>query len=154
MRDHRPTSTQDLIAGSQLRKFTEHVSEILEINQALKSIIAPSMLNYCRAANVRQSQLLIEVANASLQVKLNYERIRILSELRAAGFSRLVGIEFKVNPELYKAEPVKTKSSTAESHRSHGLSQDAANSIMMLADSAPPKLKQRIESLAKLANKN
>ncbi|MGO1191283.1 MAG: DUF721 domain-containing protein, partial [Vibrio casei] len=65
MRDHRPKLTQNLIEDSSLKKFTQHVSEILAINAALKTIISPNMLDYCRAANVRQSQLLIEVANAS-----------------------------------------------------------------------------------------
>lgn len=151
MRDHRPKLTQDLIADSSLKKFTQHVSEILAINAALKTIISPSMLGYCRAANVRQSQLLIEVANASLQMKLNYERIRILSELRAAGFSKLVGIEFKVNPDLYRAESVKEKKKT---YKSHELSQDAAHSMLMLSELASPKLKRRLESLARLANKS
>ncbi|OEF24972.1 DUF721 domain-containing protein [Vibrio rumoiensis] len=151
MRDHRPKLTQDLITDTHLKKFTQHVSEILEINTALKKILPPSMLKYCRAANVRQSQLLIEVANASLQMKLNYERIRILSELRAAGFSKLVGIEFKVNPDLYRGESIKEKKKV---YKNHTLSQDAANSMLMVAAFAPPKLKQRIESLARLANKN
>ncbi|HBV75158.1 MULTISPECIES: DUF721 domain-containing protein [Vibrio] len=150
MRDHRPKLTQNLIEDSSLKKFTQHVSEILAINAALKTIISPNMLDYCRAANVRQSQLLIEVANASLQMKLNYERIRILSELRSAGFSKLVGIEFKVNPDLYRAESVKEKKKI---YKYHELSQDAAHSMLMLSELASPKLKLRLESLARLANK-
>ncbi|WP_425315035.1 DUF721 domain-containing protein [Vibrio litoralis] len=148
MRDHRPKLTQDLIGDSQLKAFSQHVSEILSINQALKSILPKNLLAHCRAANVRQNQLLIEVANASFQMKLNYERIRILSELRAAGFSRLAGIELKVNPELYRSESLKEKDVT---YKQHALSKEAAQSILMAASLAPPKLKQRMESLAKLA---
>ncbi|WP_105902277.1 DUF721 domain-containing protein [Vibrio gangliei] len=150
MRDHRPKLTQDVISETGLKQFTEHVSDILAINQTLQSILPASMVAHCRAANVRQSQLLIEVANASIQIKLNYERIRILSELRAAGFSRLVGLEFKVNPELYRGESLQEKKK--DYHQ--GLSEQAAQSILMVADMAPPKLQQRMKSLAKLAEKN
>ncbi|MGO1191665.1 MAG: DUF721 domain-containing protein, partial [Vibrio casei] len=83
-------------------------------------------------------------------MKLNYERIRILSELRSAGFSKLVGIEFKVNPDLYRAESVKEKKKI---YKYHELSQDAAHSMLMLSELASPKLKLRLESLARLANK-
>lgn len=151
MRDHRPKLTQDLIGNSQLKAFSQHVSEILSINKALKTILPKNLQTHCRAANVRQSQLLIEVANASFQMKLNYERIRILSELRATGFSRLVGIEFKVNPDLYRGDAIKE---SKKSYKQHALSEEAAQSILMVADFAPPKLKQRMESLARLAQAN
>lgn len=151
MRDHRPKLTQDLISDTHLKQFSQHVSEILAVNQALQTILPASMLTHCRAANVRNSQLLIEVANASIQMKLNYERIRILSELRSAGFSRLVGIEFKVNPELYRGESLK-QDKTEYKHQP--LSEQAAQSILMVADMAPPKLQQRMRSLAQLAQKN
>lgn len=150
MRDHRPKLTQDWISGTQLKAFSEHVSEILSINEVLKNILPPSMIKHCRAANVRHSQLLIEVANASIQMKLNYERIRILSELRSAGFSRLVGLEFKINPELYSGPVIKEDEPT---YKQHALSEEAAQSILMVADFAPPKLQKRLKSLAQLAQK-
>lgn len=151
MRDHRPKLTQELIGDSQLKAFSQHVSNILSLNEALNRILPKSLSPHCRAANIRQSQLLIEVANASVQIKLNYERIRILSELRAAGFSHLVGIEFKVNPDLYRTEVVKEEK---ETYRQHVLTEGAAQSILMVADLAPPKLKQRMQSLARLAQTN
>ncbi|MBD1576875.1 DUF721 domain-containing protein [Vibrio sp. S11_S32] len=151
MRDHRPTLTKDLFTDPRMNQFNQHVSDILAINKTLQSILAPAFRPHCRAANIKNSQLLIEVANASLQMKLNYDRIHILSQLRANGFSKLSGIEFKVNPDLYRAEPINEKS--APPYQPTGLSESAAQSILMIADLASPKLKRQIERLAKLGKK-
>lgn len=151
MRDHRPTLTKDLLIDYRMGQLSQHVSDILKINKALQSILTPAFRPHCRAANIKSSQLLIEVASASLQMKLNYDRIHILSQLRANGFSKLSGIEFKINPDLYRTDSIKEKPATP--YQSSGLSENSAQSILMIAGLAPPKLKLRIESLAKLAKK-
>ncbi len=149
MRDHRPQLTQQLFNDAKLSQFQQHVNDILELNKVLQSILNPQLTDYCRAANIRDNQLLIEVANASLLTKLNFERIQILSEFRRSGYARLASIEFKVNPELYQ-QPKMASSKKSEKKMNH-LSQDAAQSILMAAEMAPPKLKQRLEKIAKLA---
>ncbi|MFV0574402.1 MAG: DUF721 domain-containing protein [Vibrio sp.] len=148
MRDHRPESTQDLMQSSKMDRFSQHVGEIIKINDALKKILPVSLQPHCRAANVRNNQLLIEVATASFQIKLNYDRIRILSELRSSGFSKLISIEFKINPDLYVAKQADVKKKITYMNT---LSEGSAESILTLTDFASPKLKQRLESLAKLA---
>jgi len=150
MRDHRPTLTQDLIASSRLGQLQEHAKLIGDINQQLQAILPIGLRAHCRAANISDNHLVVEVASASIQMKLNYDRIQILNQLRSQGYAGLMGIQIKINPSLYAEHRI----AEPEAPRKPPVSEQAAEFILMAASGAPPKIKQRLENIARLAEKN
>ncbi|MDN3699515.1 MULTISPECIES: DUF721 domain-containing protein [Vibrio] len=151
MRDHRPTLTQTLISESRFSQLQEHAAEIMTINNALRDILPKGTANQCRAANLRGGNLVIEVASASIKMKINYDRLMILSQLRNMGFARLIGLEVKINPALYRT--MQEKHENKEPSRPP-ISDAAAGSLLMIAEMAPPKIKARLEKIAQMAEKN
>jgi hypothetical protein len=151
MRDHRPKLTESIIEGSQLSKIQSHAADINLLNRNLKTILPPNCVEYCRVANIRGGHLVIEVANASLKMKLDYDRLSLLSQLRQAGFSNLIGLEFRIEPSLYqnKLEEIKE----AYPQKRAPLSEEAAQYLTSTAQGAPEKIKQRLLNIAALAGK-
>lgn len=154
MRDHRPTLTEQLISDSKLSEIQKHASEILRINEVINQIVPKHAVGHCRAANIRGSHLIIEVASAALKMKLDYDRLNILSQLRNHGFARLISLELKINPSLYKLPTSNTEKSENDIPPRPPISHNAAQALLMIAESAPPKIKKRLEQLALLAEKN
>ncbi|MCW8332720.1 DUF721 domain-containing protein [Vibrio sp. SCSIO 43135] len=150
MRDHRPTLTDELITGSKLGQIQQHAGEIIKINQALSQILPKGVVDHCRAANVRSNHLVIEVASAAIKMKLDYDRLNILNQLRNAGFARLMAVEIRINPGLYQRRPGEFTSDKPAKKRAP-LSNNAASALLMIASGAPPKVKKRLEKLAQLA---
>lgn len=149
MRDHRPTLGDDIIADSQLSKLQQHAKEIMMINQELKLILPRGTERHCRVANIRDNQLILEVASASIKMKIDYERLTILNQLRSKGFARLIAVTVQINPELYRVERDKLEKPKPR----EPISDIAAQYLEMIASGASPKVKARLESLAKLANR-
>ncbi|KII79894.1 DUF721 domain-containing protein [Vibrio renipiscarius] len=148
MRDHRPTLSNDIISDSRFADLQKHAKEIIAINDLLKDILPKHTVEHCRAANVRDGQLVLEVASAAMKMKLSYDRLYILSQLRNQGFARLIAIDVQINPELYRSQ--KTQKPEAIKPR-EPISEVAAEYLQGIAENAPPKIKARLESLAKLA---
>lgn len=152
MRDHRPTLANEWITASRLKQIQKHAGEILAINQCLSTLLPKSLRPHVRAANLRDGCLAIEVASAAIKMKLDYDRLYLLNQLRTNGFSRLITIELKINPDLYR--DTESKSHEPSSVPRPPLSDNAAHALLMIADSASPKVKKRLESLAKLSKKS
>lgn len=150
MRDHRPTLTEDIISKSKLAGIQEHAAQIHKLNQTVLELLPQDIRRYCRVANCRGSQLIIEVANAAIKMKLSYDRLHLLSQLRQKGFARLINIDINVRPELYTNEPNMVEEKKPERPP---LSQATADNLNMLAQMAPDKIKKRLQNIAKLANK-
>ncbi|PFG45242.1 hypothetical protein ATG66_3520 [Vibrio sp. ES.051] len=148
MRDHRPTSSEDVIAESQFKKIQEHAGEILQLNQALQEILPQGTADHCRVANIRSGHLLIDVASAALKMKIDYDRLMILNKLRTQGFAKLMSIEVRINPSLYR-----NRFEQDNRPKRPPLTESAANSLMMIADMAPPKVQERLKRLAEMAEK-
>ncbi len=150
MRDHRPTSTEAIISDSKLQLLQEHASQINRLNRLLMPLLPKGTTEQCRAANIREGILIIETASAAIKMKLDYERLSILNHLRANGFARLSGIEIKINPALYRQQEEQHK----QLKKRPPLSDSAALSILTTAGMASsPKVKARLESIARLAKK-
>jgi hypothetical protein len=150
MRDHRPTSTEQLIQSAGFSKIQQHAQKIAQANLAISSILAPNVAKMCRVANIRGGYLLIEASSAAIKMKLDYDRLYLLSQLRSQGFANLMSIEIKVNPGLYlneKTTEIKEESKT----RKHAVSDVAADYLRMVAQDAPDKIKKRLENIANLA---
>lgn len=151
MRDHRPKSTTDLLASSKLQAIQKHASELANLNQILKPYLPKGTEALIRVANIRHGCLMLEVASAAIKMKIEYERLAILSALRKQGFARLIGIDIKINPEIYRSIDRKQKSES--NTRSREISSMTAEMLTMVASHASPKVKQRLENIAKLAKK-
>ncbi|OIQ23691.1 DUF721 domain-containing protein [uncultured Vibrio sp.] len=152
MRDHRPTLTQELLSDSKFDKLQQHAQEILTINQELTRFLPPYMGKHCRAANVRGSHLLLEVSSASMKMKLDYDRLTLLNHLRSAGFAKLISVEIRINPSLYHQQET-SKNKDDQFKKRAPLSENAAQSLLVIAESAPQKIRDRLERIAKLAKK-
>ncbi len=150
MRDHRPTLGDEIIAESRFSQLQQHAEEIMLINKELKAILPRGTEDHCRVANVRDGQLVIEVASAGIKMKLDYERLSILNQLRSRGFARLMAITVQINPDLYRN---KQANDPEERKPRDPISENAAQYLNMIASGASPKVKARLESLAKLAKK-
>ncbi|AQM18868.1 DUF721 domain-containing protein [Vibrio anguillarum] len=148
MRDHRPTLTKELISDSSLKKIQQHATEILALNKVLNKLLPKGTADHVRAANVRGGHLIVEVASASIKMKLDYDRLHILNQLRNQGFAKLISIELKINPALYRNRGMKEEKETVARPP---LSENTAQALLMVASSASPKVKKRLENLAKLA---
>ncbi|MDW6018000.1 DciA family protein [Vibrio plantisponsor] len=152
MRDHRPTSTDELIESSRLSKLQQHAKEIIQINLILQTLLPKGIEPHIRAANVRGGHLVLEAASASIKMKVDYERLNILNQLRNQGFGKLISIEIKINPAIYRTQKGSIKDQKEAIPRPP-LSENAASSLLMVAQNANPKVKQRLENIAKLAKK-
>ncbi|EPE37716.1 hypothetical protein CF66_2245 [Candidatus Photodesmus katoptron] len=82
-------------------RILNHCKKILEIDQYLKKNLPEIIVSYCRVANIRDNCLIIEVANAGLKILINSEMSGILKQLKKAGFTYLMKLKVKVNPNLY-----------------------------------------------------
>ncbi len=150
MRDHRPTLGDEIIADSRLSQLQQHAKEIMQINSELKTILPKGAEDHCRVANIRDNQLILEVASAGIKMKIDYERLHILNQLRAKGFARLIGVTVQINPDLYRDQ---TQQHQVAKPRDP-ISETAAQYLEMIASGASPKVRARLESLAKLAKKD
>lgn len=153
MRDHRPTATDELIQASKLKQIQEHAKAILLINRQLQEILPKGLKTQVRAANVRGGNLVLEAASAALKMKVDYERLHILTQLRQNGFGHLISIEVRVNPELYRQSKITPEDARAANPRPP-LSEHAAHVLLAIADQASDKVKKRLQSLARLAKAN
>ncbi|MDF2153324.1 DciA family protein [Vibrio sp. CAU 1672] len=149
MRDHRPTSTEDVIAESQFRQIQDHAAEILQLNQALQAILPKGTADHCRVANVRHGHLLIDAASAAIKMKIDFDRLMILNTLRTQGFAKLISIEVRINPSLYR-----NQFAADDRPKRPPLTEAAADSLMIIADVAPPKIRERLQRLADMAKKS
>ncbi|MGL4380322.1 MAG: DUF721 domain-containing protein [Vibrio sp.] len=150
MRDHRPTATDELIQASKLKQIQDHAKAILLINRQLQEMLPKGLKSQVRAANVRGGNLVLEAASAAIKMKVDYERLHLLSQLRQNGFGHLITIEIRVNPELYRQTLANADAApTAQPRRA--LSEQSAHVLLAIADHASDKVKKRLQSLAQLA---
>ena len=148
MRDHRPTLGDEIIAESRFSQLQKHAEEIMMINKELKTILPRGTEDHCRVANVRDGQLVIEVASAGIKMKIDYDRLMILNKLRTQGFAKLMSVEVRINPSLYR-----NRFQQDDRPKRPPLTESAAKSLMTIADMAPPKIQERLKRLADMAEK-
>ena len=104
-----PHIYRQLIESSRLSKLQQHAKEIIQINLILQTLLPKGIEPHIRAANVRGGHLVLEAASASIKMKVDYERLNILNQLRNQGFSKLISIEIKINPAIYRFKKGSTK---------------------------------------------
>ncbi|KLV06224.1 hypothetical protein ABT56_09265 [Photobacterium aquae] len=147
MRDHRPKPTTDLLDDSSLGNIQQRAIALSKLDKAVKQHL--NCADHCRVSNYRQGVLVIETASAAWSMRLNYERLNLLRTLRENILPNLVTIEVKVNPALAAIAPEYKPKSPAI--RRKPLTAKAAGYLLQTADSAPEKIKRRLERIAALA---
>lgn len=147
MRDHRPTESSQLLAQQGLQGIQQRSKDILALQQALQQCLPAHTAKLCRAANLRDGQAIVEVASASLKMKLNYDRLRIISALRQQGYPHLTGLEISINPDIYAQSDTKERAPKATKKR-RPMSAQTAQMLSELAETASPKLKAQLQKLA------
>ncbi|SIO05778.1 DUF721 domain-containing protein [Salinivibrio sp. ES.052] len=145
MRDHRPRSTLHLLE-SDPNNIAQRAVELAKLNTLILSLLPGETSKACRVANYRDGVLVVEVGSAAWAMRLNYERQHLLSVLRKKGLASLTTIEVKINPALAAVDR-KDDKKVASRH----LSQASGELLRALGESASPKLKTRLNALAKLA---
>lgn len=151
MRDHRPTSTGDLLAQSRLKTIQEHAVQVHKLTTVIRSILPKGTEDFIRVANVRNNYLHLQAASAAIKMKVSYERLTILNFLRANGYAGLMGLDITIDPTIYKSAQNETKQ---DSDTRAPVSENAAAMLKMIASNASPKVKARLENIANLADKN
>lgn len=149
MRDHRPTSTGDLLAQSRLKTIQEHAEQVHHLTQLIKAILPKGTQDFIRVANIRNNYLHLQAASAAIKMKVSYERLNILNHLRANGFAGLMGLDITIEPTIYKS--ASSEKHTDQKPTKAPVSENAAAMLKMIATNASPKVKARLENIAKLA---
>ncbi|WP_434358398.1 DciA family protein [Parasalinivibrio latis] len=148
MRNHKPESTDKLITGGLPQQIQQRAMAISRLNKALHGCLPGDAANHCRIANFRDGILVIEAESPSWGMRLNFERINLISALRAGPLPSLMSIEVKVNPTV--AKPVAREEKQANPRK---ISDTAAAYLKMVAENAPDKVKERLEAIAALAER-
>jgi len=152
MRDHRPTPTNELLAQSRLKTIQEHAKQVNQLTEVIRSILPKGTANFIRVANIRNNHLLLHAASAAIKMKISYERLNILNFLRANGFAKLMGIEITIEPSIYTSN--KPDQNQIKTKNTPPLSENAGAMLKMVARNASPKIKVRLENIARLADKS
>ncbi|MGL9769667.1 MAG: DUF721 domain-containing protein [Sodalis sp. (in: enterobacteria)] len=164
MRDNRPylinnlfSSTADMSRVSLL-KIQQQAILLLNLNRAVNTLLPTVLYPFCRVASFRQRILVLETANASWKMRLQYEQPQLLSALKAQILPSLSFIDIRINPTLAIKQELNTQKNNDSRHieqlleeKPRRLSVQSAASIRHLAARSEGNLKNALERLAKLA---
>jgi hypothetical protein len=73
----------------------------------------------------------------------------ILNKLRTQGYAKLISVDVRINPSLYR-----NRYEQDDRPKRPPLTESAAKSLMIIADMAPPKIQERLKRLADMADKS
>ncbi|TEW51332.1 DUF721 domain-containing protein [Psychromonas algicola] len=130
--------------------YQQSTSLITKLDMVLQSYLKQHNINDCRIGNIENGSLIIESPTSIWLQRLQFIRSEILTELRQHHPS-LTKIKIKVNPDLAKVSPLQLKKNTLVKKRAQKMSKDVADSFLVLAEDADPKLKKALQSLAKFS---
>lgn len=149
MRDHKPATLDKWFESRELKQFAEKATYLNRIQEILGKILPGYFKDQYRIGNLQQGILILEVANAALANRLQYERMEILSQLRSSGIHQLSSLEIKIRPDIYQS---RTHTSTLEKRNTppKHVSPQTADLLRETAQWMPDEIKQRLNNIAKL----
>ncbi|MDD1782269.1 DciA family protein [Enterovibrio sp. ZSDZ35] len=153
MRDHRPQAALDLLEKGLAGQVRQRAFALSQLNDQVKALLPPHSAKHCRVANFRDGILIIECGSSTWANRLNFDRHVLLSSLRQSTLPSLMTIEIKVNPELAKREVEEIKAKEIK-EKSSPVSPVAAEYLKAIAQSAPEKIRKKLEAIAALADKS
>lgn len=135
---HQSSTLPDLAEKAELLRY---------LNQYVKQTLSGPVTEQLTVANLRQGVLVIETTTAAWAARINFQKAKLLQQLRHETLPMLTAIEVKVNPSNAKLE-VKPKVETKQ------ISETAASHIAALAEHTDGTLAEKLKRLAALASRN
>ncbi|MDR0218950.1 MAG: DciA family protein [Enterobacteriaceae bacterium] len=152
------------VEKNPLQAIQQHAIALLKLNRAVLSLLPVPLRPWCRIANYRKQILVLEAGNASWKNRLYYEIPNLLSTLRSEILPSLSSIDIRINPSLMvksinngqNGEKTSTErlSNDNQNLPMRQLSHESAETLMILAERCPEKLKKKLEQLAALAGES
>jgi len=99
-RKSKTASMSDLLANPKgsLSSLVHNINRINRLSQSLTSVLPDPLAKHCRVSRFEEQQLVIAVDSGEWASRLRYEKLELLSHLRANGFANIHGIDIVVNP--------------------------------------------------------
>ncbi len=132
--------------SSTIPELAEKAELLLHLDHYVKQMLSGPVIEQLKVANLRQGILVIETTSAAWAARINFQKSKLLQQLRAETLPMLTAIEVKVNPGLAMYEP---KSQVIQNE----LSEEAASHIEALAQHVDGELGQKLKRLAALASR-
>ncbi|GIU48865.1 DUF721 domain-containing protein [Shewanella algidipiscicola] len=139
--------SQLLHQQGQLPSLAEKAELLLHLDHYVKQVMTGPVTEQLKVANFRQGVLVIETTTSAWAARINFQKPKMLQQLRAETLPMLSAIEVKVNPGLNLYE---TKSKPAHNQ----ISETAAAHIQALADHTEGSLGVKLKRLAALASRS
>lgn len=144
-RTRKPKTVSSLLQKNKLQHDT---NLIIKLDSLLQSYLKQHNIHGCRIGNLINGCLLIEIPDATWQIRLQFIKNELLTELRCY-IPSLLNIKIKVNPRLKTVEKKNVSKPQKNIKRATKMSVDVAQSFLSLADNADPELQKALRSLAK-----
>lgn len=150
--NRKPENLAELFQESygSLAKIREKTASLANLSDIVRQICPDLPANAWQIANFRQDTVVIEAKSSVWGQRLQFERNNIGKALSEATSSQYSSIDIKVNPygnkKTIKQEDIIVKPTKY-------LSESSALHIKSIAENAPKGLKEKLEKLAKHANK-
>ena len=144
-RTRKPKSVSLLLKKTGLQRNT---SLITKLDSLLQSYLKQHNIHGCRAGNLQNGSLLIEIPDATWRIRLQFMQNDLLTQLRKQT-PGLINVKFKVNPKLKHCTDKPKKEKNKVIKRASKMPNDVAQSFLALAENAAPELQKALRSLAK-----
>jgi hypothetical protein len=132
----------------QKNKLQHNTNLITKLDSLLQSYLKQHNIKECRVANLQKGNLVIEIADATWQLRLQFMRNELLTHLRQQ-VPGLLNIKIKVNPKLKQVAKKNENRPAKAIKRASRMPNDVAQSFLALAEDADPALQAALRSLAK-----
>lgn len=146
---HKPKSVVSIMQRSHLQQDAMRISQL---NILLQKYLKQYQISDCRIGNVKSGCLTLEVKSAAWKIRLQFMQNDILSALRVKS-PGLIKMKVNVNPRFNSAENKTIKKNVPIQKRASLIPKDVANSFLLIAENADPKLKVALTSLAQYVEK-
>ncbi|CAL1329214.1 DUF721 domain-containing protein [Candidatus Providencia siddallii] len=138
-----------------LQYIQRNVKIIIKLNNILNEFFPTEMKSFYRVANYRNNTIFIEVSNANLLTRFNYEKRKIFFKLKKNILPTLSLIIIKINPNLVQKNKQNYLNNNQniffnrkiEKYRRQ-ISKKTANELLILSQKSSEKLKKSLEKLA------
>ncbi|RJE76896.1 RNA-binding protein [Pseudoalteromonas sp. MSK9-3] len=142
--------------SNKMVSYTEKSQAMAQWQSCLESAVGPVLIKKCRVGNYREGTLVIEAASATLATRLNFLKMEILSQFRAAGMIECAQVKVVTNPEAQQRLTPKRDDQIRPEKQSEGrvMSAQTAQQLTEIAGNAPPSLQAKLLKLAQHAQKN
>ena len=136
--------------GSRIAGYSEKTQSLAAQQQTLHHAVGENLAKKCNVANIREGTLVIEAASATVALKLNYIKMDILSAFRQSGLVDLCQVKINTSPNAAQRMPSSSNTTTNEAKPKSKLpmSEQTAQYLEHIAESAPPSLQEKLKRLA------